>query len=78
MRFKREIGLLSLAIVLFVISAFFYSYQAGGSNFSLKLASYPYQGYGLVFVSFGLALTVTATVSFSKRGKNIFNEGFDF
>ena len=77
-KFKREIGLLSLALVLFVVSAFFYSYQTGGSNFNLYWASYPYQGYGLAFVSFGLVLTVTATVSYSKRGKNMFNETFDF
>jgi len=78
MKFKREIGLLSLALVLFVVSAFFYSYQTGGSNFNLNWASYPYQGYALAFVSFGLVLTVTATVSYSKRGKNMFNEAFDF
>jgi hypothetical protein len=77
-KFKREIGLLSLALVLFVVSAFFYSYQTGGSNFNLNWASYPYQGYALAFVSFGLVLTVTATVSYSKRGKNMFNEAFDF
>ena len=78
MKFKTEVGLLSLAIVLFVISAFFYSYQTGGSNFNLNWASYPYQGYALAFVSFGLVLTVTASVSYSKRGKNIFSEDFDF
>ncbi len=78
MKFKTEVCLLSLALVLFVVSAFFYSYQTSGSNFSLNWASYPYQGYALAFVSFGLALTVTASVSFAKRGKNMFNETFDF
>ena len=78
MKFKTEVGLLSLAIVLFVISAFFYSYQTGGSNFNLNWAAYPYQGYALAFVSFGLVLTVTASVSYSKRGKNMFIEDFDF
>ena len=78
MKFKTEVCLLSLALVLFVVSAFFYSYQTGGSNFSLNWASYPYQGYALAFVSFGLVLTVTASVSYSKRGKNMFNEDFDF
>ena len=78
MKFKTEVGLLSLAIVLFVISAFFYSYQTGGSNFNLNWAAYPYQGYALAFVSFGLLLTVTASVSYAKRGKNMFIEDFDF
>ena len=77
MKFKTEVGLLSLALILFVIAAFFYSYQTGGSNFSQNLA-YPYQGYAFAFVSFGLVLTVTASVSYTKRGKNWFNEDFDF
>ncbi len=78
MKFKTEVCLLSLALVLFVIGAFFYSYQTGGSNFNLNWASYPYQGYALALVSFGLVLMVTASVSYSKHGKNIFNEDFDF
>ena len=78
MKFKTEVCLLSLALVLFVVSAFFYSYQTGGSNFSLNWASYPYQGYALVLVSFGLVLTVVASVSYSKHGKNMLSEDFDF
>ena len=78
MKFKTEVCLLSLALVLFVISVFFYTYQTGGSYFGLNWASYPYQGYGLATVSFGLVLTVTASISYSKRGKNMFNEDFDF
>ena len=75
MKFKTEVGLLSLALILFVIAAFFYSYQTGGSNFSL---AYPYQGYAFALVSFGLVFMVTASVSYTKRGKNWFNEDFDF
>ena len=78
MKFKTEVCLLSLALVLFVVSAFFYSYQTGGSNFNVNWASYPYQGYALAFVSFGSVLTVTASFSYSKRGKNMFTEDFDF
>jgi hypothetical protein len=78
MKFKTEVSLLSLALVLFMVSAFFYSYQTGSTNFSLNWASYPYQGYALAFVSFGFVLTVVASVSYSKRGKNVFNETFDF
>jgi hypothetical protein len=78
MKFKKEVCLLSMALILFSVSAFFYSYQTGSSNFSLNWASYPYQGYALAFVSFGSVLMVTASVSFSKRGKNMFSEDFDF
>jgi hypothetical protein len=78
MKFKTEVCLLSLALVLFVIGAFFYTYQIGSSNVSLTLASYPYQGYALALVSFGFVLMVTASVSYSRHGKNMFNEDFDF
>ena len=78
LKFKTEVGLLSLAIVLFVASAFFYSYQTGGSNLSLNWSSYPYREIALGFVGFGSVLMATATVSYSKRGKNVFNETFDF
>ena len=76
MKFKTEVCLLSLALILFAVSAFFYSYQTGGKL--ANWASYPYQGYALAFVSFGSVLMVTASVSYSKRGKNMFNEDFDF
>ena len=77
MKFKREVCLLSLALLLFVTSVFFYSYQTGGSNFSLNWAAYPYQGYALALVTFGSVLTVIASVSYSKRGKNMFAEDLD-
>ena len=77
MKFKMEVGLLSLALVLFAISAFCYSYQTGSTNFSLNFASYPYQGYALAFVSFGSILIVTASVSFSKRGKNLLTDDLE-
>jgi hypothetical protein len=77
MEFKREISLLSLALVLFVVGAFFYSYQTGGSSFILNWASYPYQGYAFALVSFGLVLTVVASVSYSKHGESMFKD-FDF
>jgi len=78
MKFKTEVCLLSMALALFMVSAFFYSYQTGGANFSLNWASYPYQGYALALVSFGLVLTVVASVSYSKHGKNMFKEDFEF
>ena len=70
MRFKAEVCILVLAITLFVVSVFFYSYQTGGATFSF-LASYPYRGYAVAFVGFGSVLTLTASVSYSKRSKTI-------
>ena len=78
LKFKTEVCLLALAIILFIVSAFFYSYQTGGANLSLNWSSYPYRELALGFVSFGSVLMATATVSYSKRGNNVFNETFDF
>jgi uncharacterized RDD family membrane protein YckC len=66
-----EVCLLALAITLFVVSAFFYSYEIGSSSFNLNWAIYPYRGIGLAFGGFGSALMVAASLSYSKRSKNI-------
>ena len=77
MKFKTEVCLLSLALLLFVVSAFFYSYQTG--NISLNLSwAYPYQGYSLLMVAFGSVLTVAAFVSYTRKGKVLYGETFDF
>ncbi len=72
MKFKAEVCLLLVALVLFVMSAFFYSYQAvsEGLTFGASLGSYPYRGYALTFVGFGSALMFVASISYSKRSKN--------
>jgi len=64
-----------LAIALFAVSTFVYSYSYQGSvddqaALGLSLA-YPYQGYALAFVGTGSFLMVTASVSYSKRSKNM-------
>jgi hypothetical protein len=64
LKFKAEIFLLLVAIVLFAVSAFFYSYKG------LALFDYPYRGYAISFVGFGSVLMVTASISYSKRSKN--------
>lgn len=73
LKFKAEICLLLVAIALFAVSAFFYSYQQIGEGLLLSaaLGSYPYRVYGILFVGFGSVLTVAASISFSKRSKNI-------
>jgi uncharacterized RDD family membrane protein YckC len=73
-----EVCLLSLALVLFAVSAFFYSYQSASVNLSAGFASYPYQGFSIALVAFGSVLTGVAFVSYSKRGKSIYAETFDF
>jgi len=53
LKFKGEIGLLLMAIVLFVVSVFFYSYHATGEglSFSASLGGYPYRGYAFRNIS---------------------------
>jgi len=72
LKFKAEIVLLLMAIVLFVVSVYFYSYPMAGEglSFSESLGSYPYRGYAITFVGFGSVLTLAASISYSKRSKN--------
>jgi hypothetical protein len=66
--------LLLVAIALFTLSAFFYSYQPTNEGLALSLEySYPYRVYALTFVGFGSVLMLTASVSYSKRSKNFGN-----
>jgi hypothetical protein len=72
-------GLLVMAIVLFVVSAFFYSYQVGSEGLTLSLASdsyYPYRMYAITFVGFGSVLMLTASISYSKRSKNLGHKSY--
>ena len=73
LEFKTEVCLLVLAITLFVVSVFFYSYQGAIGDSAILSASlaYPYRGYALVFVGFGSISMVTASISYSKRSKNM-------
>jgi hypothetical protein len=75
-KFKAEMCLLLMAIMLFVVSAFFYSYQvtSEGVALSASLGSYPYRAIALTFVGFGSALTLIASISYSKRSKNLGND----
>jgi hypothetical protein len=52
---------------------FFYSIQSGvGDSASRSLSSaYPYRGIALAFVGFGSVSMVTASISYSKKSKNI-------
>jgi len=73
MKFKAEVSLLLIAITLFAVAMFFYSYQGvigESTTLSLSLA-YPYRGIALAFVGFGSVSMVTASISYSKRSKDI-------
>lgn len=67
--------LLVLAITLFALSAFFYSYNPSGESLALSFdaSSYPYRIQALTFVGFGSVLMLTASISYSKRSKNFGN-----
>jgi hypothetical protein len=72
MKFKTEVSLLLVAITLFAVAMFFYSYQTTSENASLTFnLVYPYRGIAIAFVGFGSVSMVTASVSYSKRSKNI-------
>jgi len=49
---------------LFVVSAFFYSYEG------LALFDYPYRGLAISFVGFGSVLMIVASISYLKRSKD--------
>ena len=70
MKFKAEIFSLLVAMALFAVSAFFYSYEVGSGGWAFALAAHPYRGYAISFVGFGSVLMVAASISYSKRSKN--------
>jgi hypothetical protein len=80
LKFKTEVALLVASLLMFVISVFFYSYQgvtvaaaqtADAFAAVTNAVTYPYRDLALIFVGFGAVSMVTATISFSKRSKEI-------
>jgi uncharacterized membrane protein YqgA involved in biofilm formation len=71
MKFKAEICLLLMAIALFAVSAFLYSYTFPTltEGFTATMLEYPYQSYAISFVGFGSLLMLTASLSYLKRRK---------
>ncbi len=76
LKFKTEVSLLLIAITLFAVAMFFYSYQSSTEgNATLNLSSaYPYRGIALTLVGFGSVSMITASISYSKRSKNILSK----
>jgi TRAP-type C4-dicarboxylate transport system permease small subunit len=73
LQFKKEVGLLLLAISLFTIGTFFYSYQTTSSEATSLAASimYPYRSLALAFVGIGFASMVVASISYSRKNKDL-------
>ncbi len=74
MKFKTEVGLLALAIALFTVATIFYSYQATTNPAAMLTAqslAYPYRGLALILLGVGSLSMVTASVSYSKKAKNL-------
>ena len=73
LKFKTEVSLLLAAITLFAVAMFFYSYQGVVSeNTALSVSlAYPYRSIALAFVGFGSVSMVTASISYSKRSKDL-------
>jgi uncharacterized RDD family membrane protein YckC len=70
--------LLLVAIALFAVSTFFYTYEATskGFTFSAEAASYPYRLLAVSFVGFGSILMLAASISYSKRSKNLGHKNY--
>jgi cell division protein FtsX len=74
MKFKAEVGLLALAIALFTVATLFYSYQGTINQavaFTAQSVAYPYRGIALVLLGVGGLSMVTASVSYTRKAKNL-------
>jgi TRAP-type C4-dicarboxylate transport system permease small subunit len=72
LQFKKEVGLLLIAISLFMVGTFLYSHQTAATEATILAASinYPYRSLALAFVGIGFASMVIASVSYSRKTKN--------
>lgn len=73
MQFKREAGLLVIAIALFGVATFLYTYQATGDRVTImsKSTLYPYREVALAFVGIGFVSMVIASISLAKKTENL-------
>jgi hypothetical protein len=66
LRFKTEIFLLLLAIILYIASAFCYSYEAPWED-NLPVLNYPYRDFAFTLAGVASTLLVVAVILYSKR-----------
>jgi hypothetical protein len=75
LKFKTEVTLLIVAIALFATAVVFYSYQSVSAEATAlaqnSAAAFPYRTVALLFVGVGSVSMVTASVSYSKKTKEI-------
>jgi len=74
LKFKAEVTLLALAITLFTVATIFYSYQGTINQtaaFTAQSLAYPYRGIALLLLGVGSLSMVTASVSYSRKTKNL-------
>jgi hypothetical protein len=76
LQFKKEAGLLLLAISLFTIATFFYTYQSTTAEATTLAAGivYPYRSLALAFVGIGFTSMVVASISYQRKTKNVAKE----
>jgi hypothetical protein len=73
LQFKREVGLLVLALALFAVGTFFYTYQASSGEATVLSQSlvYPYRVLAVAFVGIGSVSMIVASISYSRKNKNV-------
>lgn len=73
LQFKKEVGLLLLAISLFTVATVLYTYQTSSAEVTSLAASisYPYRSIGLAFVGIGFASMVAASISYQRKTKSM-------
>ena len=74
MKFKIEATLLVFAIALFAVAVFVYSYPTANTEAAIltqSQAAFPYRNLALLFVGVGSISMVTASISYSKKTKEL-------
>jgi len=66
LKFKTEIFLLLLAIILYIVSAFCYSYEASWEG-NIPVLNYPHRDFAIPLAGVASALLVIAAILYSKR-----------
>jgi len=66
LKFKTEIFLLLLAIIIYIVSAFCYSYEAPWED-NLPVLNYPYRDFAIPLAGVASVLLVIAAILYSKR-----------
>ncbi|NLE05377.1 MAG: LPXTG cell wall anchor domain-containing protein [Crenarchaeota archaeon] len=70
MKYKTELLLLLTAVIMFIISALFYSHTLSTEAVTFDSAiTYPYRTYTIPFIIFGTLLMGTASILFKKKNK---------